>query len=67
MVSLREEIDALYSQIESSGEENAAAALAAWKAAKKKKEELTELLPKSGGIRAKPQGRTVLVPRSKES
>jgi chromosome segregation ATPase len=66
MVSLREEIDALYSQIESSGEENAGAALAAWKAAKKKKEELTELLPKGVGIRAR-TGRTVLVPRSKES
>jgi chromosome segregation ATPase len=66
MVSLREEIDALYSQIESSGEENAGAALAAWKAAKKKKEELTELLPKGGSIRAR-TGRTVLVPRSKES
>ena len=67
MVSLKEEIDELYSKIESSGEENASAAVAAWKEAKKKKEELTELLPKGGGIRAKPQGRTFLVPRSKDS
>lgn len=64
--SLREEIDALYARIEASGEENAAAALAAWKEARRKKEELAEHLPKEGGIRVRPQGRTVLVPRSKE-
>jgi hypothetical protein len=64
--STREEIDALYAKIEAGGEENAAASLAAWKEAKKKKEELTGLLPKGGGIRVRPQGRTVLVRRAKE-
>jgi hypothetical protein len=64
--SLREEIDELYARIDASGEEDAVAALAAWRAAKKKKEELTDLLPKGGGIRVKPQGRTVLVRRSKD-
>lgn len=64
--SLREEIDALYAKIESSGE-NPAAAVAAWTEARKKKEELASLLPNEGGIRARPQVRTVLVPRSKDA
>lgn len=66
IVALREEVDALYARIDSSGEDPATA-FAKWKEAQKKKAELTELLPKEGGIRARPQVRTVLVPRSKDA
>lgn len=65
IVSLRAELDALYTKIESSSEDPATA-LATWKEAQRKKEELANLMPKEGGIRARPQVRTVLVPRSKE-
>lgn len=65
IVALREEIDALYARIQATGTDPAAA-FAAWKEAQKKKEELTGILPKEGGIRVKPQVRTVLVPRAKD-
>ena len=65
MRSIWDDIDKAYHSLESLG--TGPQGLATWKDAQKKKEQLDDLLPAQGGIRARPQVRTVLVPRSKDT
>lgn len=66
MLALREEIDSRYAKL-ATLKQGSPEALALWQSTQEQKDSLAAMLPNEGGIRARPQARTVLVPRARDS